>query len=223
MIVYKTTNTITGKIYVGQDINDNQNYLGSGIKIRKAIKKYGRQHFTKEVLCECQSIDELNAMELHWIRVLNSTNPDIGYNIHDGGRGWKHSPTLLSDTKQKMSESHKGKSTWNCGVTGYSTKKFGMKYGPNSDEHNLNISMSLRGKIRTPEHSLNISKSKIGCTPWNKGIPMSEDTKEKLRAKNSGKKLSLESRKKMSEAQKLRWKLRKGGDGDGNSGENSTG
>ena len=38
MIVYKTTNLINGKIYVGKDSNDNPNYLGSGQIIKSAIR-----------------------------------------------------------------------------------------------------------------------------------------------------------------------------------------
>ena len=41
MIVYKTTNLINGKIYIGKDMKNNPNYLGSGTILRRAIKKYG--------------------------------------------------------------------------------------------------------------------------------------------------------------------------------------
>ena len=44
-VIYKTTNLITGKIYVGQDSRDNPQYLGSGIILSYAIKKYGKENF----------------------------------------------------------------------------------------------------------------------------------------------------------------------------------
>jgi hypothetical protein len=50
MVIYKTTNLINGKIYIGQDSNDNKNYLGSGLKLKRAIKKYSKENFIKEVI-----------------------------------------------------------------------------------------------------------------------------------------------------------------------------
>ena len=43
-IIYKTTNTKNGKIYIGKSSIDNPLYLGSGIILNQAIKKYGRQY-----------------------------------------------------------------------------------------------------------------------------------------------------------------------------------
>ena len=60
MIIYKTTNLTTGKIYVGQDSKNNPNYFGSGKYIFRSIKKYGKENFKKEILCECNSKEELN-------------------------------------------------------------------------------------------------------------------------------------------------------------------
>ena len=48
MIVYKTTNLINGKIYVGKYEGNRENYLGSGYILKKAIKKYGRENFKRE-------------------------------------------------------------------------------------------------------------------------------------------------------------------------------
>lgn len=87
MIIYKTTNLINGKIYVGKDVFNNPNYFGSGIILTKSIKKYGISNFQKEILEECQSLKELNDKEIFWIDKLNSTNKKIGYNIAKGGDG----------------------------------------------------------------------------------------------------------------------------------------
>jgi group I intron endonuclease len=86
MIIYKTTNLLNGKIYIGQDRNNNKNYLGSGKLLKKAIKKYGKDNFKKEILEECQTEEELNDREVFWISQYNSTNRDIGYNISDGSK-----------------------------------------------------------------------------------------------------------------------------------------
>ena len=87
MVVYKTTNLINGKIYIGQDSNNNPYYLGSGKLIIKALKAYGRENFKKEILCECLSREELNEKEIFWIKKLNSIDRTIGYNIALGGSG----------------------------------------------------------------------------------------------------------------------------------------
>lgn len=90
MIVYKTTNLLNGKIYVGKDSKNNPNYLGSGVLLAKALRKHGRQNFIKETLCYCNSIEELNEKEIFYIESLNSRNSKIGYNVAFGGEGNDH-------------------------------------------------------------------------------------------------------------------------------------
>jgi group I intron endonuclease len=87
MIIYKTTNIINNKIYIGQDKFNNPKYLGSGLKLKRAILKYGVENFKKEILELCSSKDELNNKEKFWIKELNATDNSIGYNIVDGGQG----------------------------------------------------------------------------------------------------------------------------------------
>ena len=73
MVIYKTTNLINGKIYVGKDSNDNPNYLGSGIVLKNAIDKYGRKSFKKEILEICD-LSNINDREIYWIAKLNARN-----------------------------------------------------------------------------------------------------------------------------------------------------
>ena len=49
-IIYKTTCLVNYKIYIGQSIRNKNYYLGSGKLLLKAIKKYGKNNFTKEIL-----------------------------------------------------------------------------------------------------------------------------------------------------------------------------
>ena len=51
MEIYKTTNNITKEYYIGLNTTSNPKYLGSGVEIKKQIKKYGKENFTKEILC----------------------------------------------------------------------------------------------------------------------------------------------------------------------------
>ena len=88
MYIYKTTNNVNGLIYVGQSsfaINETTDYLGSGKLLKEAIKKYGKEVFSKEILQECSDYDELNSAEIYWIDFYGARNPLIGYNILKGG------------------------------------------------------------------------------------------------------------------------------------------
>jgi predicted DNA-binding protein YlxM (UPF0122 family) len=87
MIIYKTTNLINGKIYIGQDSNNNPKYLGSGVIMLKAINKYGKVNFRKEIIDVAKTKEELDNKEIFWINELNSKDIKIGYNIASGGGG----------------------------------------------------------------------------------------------------------------------------------------
>ena len=85
-IIYKVTNLKNGKFYIGKHKNLDDDYLGSGLIIKKAVKKYGKDSFTKEILEHC-SYQNVNQQEKFWIRLLDATNRLIGYNITEGGEG----------------------------------------------------------------------------------------------------------------------------------------
>ncbi len=85
MIIYKTTNLINGKYYIGKDEKNNSNYLGSGKILKNSIKKYGKENFKKEILEFCKTKNELNEKEKYWIETLSATT--FGYNITEGGTG----------------------------------------------------------------------------------------------------------------------------------------
>jgi group I intron endonuclease len=71
MIIYKTTNLVNKKFYIGKDKHNNPNYLGSGELILKAIKKYGKHNFKKEILEECENIKDMANRERFWIEKLD--------------------------------------------------------------------------------------------------------------------------------------------------------
>lgn len=177
MVIYKTTNLVNGKIYIGQDTKNNNHYFGSGNLIKKAIKKYGVVNFKKEILCFCETQKELNEMEQKFILENNSTDKSIGYNICFGGTNGtmlnrKHS----EQTRQYMSEI-----------------RTGVVF---TDEHKKNLSESHKGKTISDKTKEKMSKSQKLV----KHKPMSEETKEKIRNAKKGVKLSEETKRKMSES-----------------------
>jgi len=86
--IYQTTNTVNGKVYVGKHItkDPNDDYLGSGKNIRRAVTKYGRDKFTKEVLHVFNSEDEMNLKEKELVTEEFCARKDT-YNICEGGKG----------------------------------------------------------------------------------------------------------------------------------------
>ncbi len=85
--IYKTTNLVNGKIYIGQHKGSylDSSYFGSGFTLQKAILKYGVNNFTCEILELCSNKKQLDDKEKFYISQFNSTNPKIGYNISIGG------------------------------------------------------------------------------------------------------------------------------------------
>ena len=84
-VIYKITNLINGKTYVGQTTKTGKtldNYLGSGKILKQAIKKYERNNFSKIILETCFNKKQLDIMERFYIELLK---PD--YNIANGGQG----------------------------------------------------------------------------------------------------------------------------------------
>lgn len=88
MHIYKTTNLVNGKFYIGQEKRFNPSYLGSGFILLKAIKKYGIENFRKEII-EDNINDKitLDEREIYWIKKLEARNHRIGYNVAKGGQG----------------------------------------------------------------------------------------------------------------------------------------
>lgn len=106
--IYITTNNINGKKYIGQkkyDKNEKwKSYLGSGIAFQKAIEKYGIENFSKKIIEECESKDELNAKEKYWINYYNAVNSRDYYNIASGGDGGNVTAGYTDEEKKELSK-----------------------------------------------------------------------------------------------------------------------
>lgn len=112
MYVYETLNLINGKKYIGVSITENKsdNYLGSGVLLKQAIKKYGKKNFKKTIIKIFNNEKEAREYERLIIEKLNAIDSDDYYNLVVGGYGGgvkKHS--VNEETRKKISDSHKGK------------------------------------------------------------------------------------------------------------------
>lgn len=126
-VIYKITNTSNGHFYIGQTVNSvNKRWWyhvrdakrGKPWAICKAIKKYGADSFTQEVLAKSATRDELDALEIKYISELKPN-----YNMNRGGRG-SGSPT--QEVRDKISRASKNRIF--------------------TDEHKANISKGLMGR-----------------------------------------------------------------------------
>lgn len=111
--IYKITNKINGKSYIGQSIqiesrwkqHINAALRGSCFHIHNAIRKYGKDNFIFDVI-ELTTEDLLNEREIYYISKYDTFNN--GYNLTkggDGNRGW----IVNDETRRKISEAKKGK------------------------------------------------------------------------------------------------------------------
>jgi hypothetical protein len=114
--VYQVTNLANGKIYVGKhqthDIDDG--YLGSGKLLRRAIRKYGLEKFSKQILFVFSTEKEMNAKEAEIVTEAFCTRPDT-YNLcrgGNGGWGYINSNNLQHSQKQRATV-RKMMSDWN--------------------------------------------------------------------------------------------------------------
>lgn len=108
MYIYEISHNITKFPYVGQSIKNEEktkDYYGSGKLIVRAIKKYGKESFTKtilEVLQDGSSQKQLDERERFWIKKRNSKWPN-GYNLTDGGSNGTGGYKFTAEDKLKIS------------------------------------------------------------------------------------------------------------------------
>lgn len=113
--IYKITNNVNGKTYVGQhkyaDINDS--YMGSGTILHKAYKKYGIENFSKTIITVCLDLFEADVLEKYYIAKERKENKNGCYNIRAGGsldysKIKRKYHDLSEETKKKIAKSRKG-------------------------------------------------------------------------------------------------------------------
>jgi group I intron endonuclease len=156
MVIYITTNMINGKKYLGKDTKNDPNYFGSGVILKRAIKKYGRQNFKKEIIESCANQDELKVREEYWLNFYDVGNNKMFYNWHNHSTG-----------------SPKGKKHPNYNK-------------PLSEHARKKLSEFNRGKVLSEETRRKMSESRIGEKNHMFGRTHSDDARLKLRNANLG-------------------------------------
>ncbi|WP_353480152.1 GIY-YIG nuclease family protein [Haliscomenobacter sp.] len=111
MHIYKITNLVTNKIYIGQTIQKNPKMRwyshqadtreGKNTHLYNSMRKYGVDKFLWEVIDSADSLNELNLKEQHWLDEYRKTTEV--YNLREAGNNKTHS----EQSKEKMKESQK--------------------------------------------------------------------------------------------------------------------
>lgn len=191
--IYRITNNINHKTYIGQhkyckSLLVDDGYMGSGVILKKAQKKYGIENFTKEIITIAMSRSEANVLEKYYIAKERKENNFGCYNIADGGQGgaWNKGVPCSDESKKKISESLKGRSH---------SEEWKRKINENSTR--------FSGHHHSEESKKKISESEKGHRPYF-CRPRTEEEKQKMREKIKGRKLNLsdEERAKRSERAK---------------------
>lgn len=182
-IIYKLTNLVNGKAYVGQttrslDLRFKQHATCKTSLIGKAIRKYGTENFSREKIEECDTLEWLNEREKFWIAYFNCKVPN-GYNQTDGGEGASgctHSPEWCTKVSAKLKGRPRPPEVIACLIAANTGKPSPFK-----------------GKKRDPSIGKKISAAKMGKLSPMKGKHHSEATKAQIAASNTGKKMSPEA------------------------------
>ena len=183
--IYLITNLINGKRYIGKHFGElNDSYLGSGTLIQRAIDKYGKQNFKKEILYISSSEQENSIKEKEFISAFNAVNDDSFYNLIPGGDGGDifHSLPLekQQQIREKASQNNKG-------------EKNGMYGKHHSEETKQKLKQVNKDYTKTESFKQTMSLVTTGEKNGMYGKKHTEESKKKMSDSKKGKKLGAEN------------------------------
>ena len=186
--IYITTNMVNGKRYLGQRKFRKgwKTYLGSGTIFKQALSIYGKENFVRNIICICYSSKELNEEEYKMSKLLNIVEDDNWYNLMYGGlvlQG-EDNPNYgkhpTEESIEKMRSASKGKKKSELHKKHIAESKMGDK-NPMYNKEPWNKGIPQSDEVKEKNR-----QAHLGMIPWNKGIPQSEKAKEKNRLAHLG-------------------------------------
>lgn len=158
--IYMITNLSNNKKYIGQHYGEiSDSYLGSGSIIKKAVKKYGKENFKKEILEICKDYDSMNLAEKIWIQKYNTVEDEKFYNIATGGYNSNPCAGLSEEAekerRKKLSEAAKGEKNHFYGVhlNGEKSARWGTHH---TEEPKKKMSLAKQGGKAPTARSISI-------------------------------------------------------------------
>lgn len=170
--LYKITNKVNHKIYIGQTNNpkrrwEQYKYRSQYPKkynqyIYYAMHKDGIDNFIMEMVAFSEIKLQVNVAEIYLIKYFNSRDKNIGYNINVGGEGGSEGRFISEQTRQKLSKAGADRTHTKETKMKIATSHTGIKSGPLSEEHKQKLSKIKTGKKISDSARHNISKAKMG-------------------------------------------------------------
>jgi len=168
-IIYQITNKLNGKIYVGRHSCDCQpcKYMGSGVQIKNAIKKYGIENFEKQVLFSFDTENELIQKEEELVTEEFCKRKDTYNMIVGGPNGIKKGQILSEETRRNMSVAFTGRK--------YS-EKTRSRMSASAKIRQMGDTNSFYGKKHSDEAKKRMSDTQKEISPargsswWNNGV-----------------------------------------------------
>lgn len=183
--IYLTINLITSEKYIGKHYGElDDDYLGSGTILRRAIAKYGKENFQRIILYISQDNDENNLKEQEYIKIFNAVqNPEF-YNLAPGGDG---GDIFHSLSKERQEQIRQEASIRNSGS---GNGMYGKKHSQETKEKLKKIDKSY---TQTAQYKYNMSIAISGEKNGMYGKQHSKAAKEKMSLAKKGKKLGKEN------------------------------
>jgi group I intron endonuclease len=130
-VIYKTINVANGKYYIGKHktVDPDDNYLGSGVALTSAIKKYGVDSFVKEILFVFDNKYDMDKKESELV-TESVINDPLCYNIALGGQGGNLGPEVNKKIGLRMSQILKGKPKSEMHKNALKNTEFAKTYKP---------------------------------------------------------------------------------------------
>lgn len=197
MFVYKATNKISGKCYIGKTTKSLDERKSQHLKLSKtknthflnALRSYGESNFTWEIIDTAKTNEELNEKEIYWINQYNSVNN--GYNMIDGGTGGYNIYAVNANREKR-----KGK-TWEDIYGKEQSLNLKEKARKRINEHNKIFGFDNINKERSKQYA-----KKGAYVRHNMGYTHSEETRKKIGIAKTGQKHSKETRNTISQQTK---------------------
>ena len=190
--IYITTNLINGKKYIGKStFRDGwKSYLGSGVVLKKAIEKYERDNFCKDIVYLAQNEEELNVAEREFIECHGALKNNDYYNIALGGEGGNVTAGMTPEQYERYRERVRGKNNPMYGIDrkGEKAAFYGRKH---TEETKEKLRIANTGKKHTDEAKRKMSEKRKGKKPYE----MTDEIRENFRKAKLGRKLSEEHKK----------------------------